>query len=66
MSYAICFDFPDVDEPMFASVKQADGFRFVTSLANAGRFSSEDVAERVLGSYLPENAKYGVVVEVEA
>jgi hypothetical protein len=63
--YAICFDFPELDdEPLFAGWHQgAPGF--AVELSTAMRFQTEAEAERSLvGMYGPVTRKYANVVEV--
>lgn len=67
MTYAICFDFPEEDDPVFGWQKRGEPMGFTTNLANARTFASEKIAERVLlNSYGPAVRRHGVVVEVAA
>lgn len=62
--YAICFDFPENDDPWFLA-KVGGALGFTTSLAMATRFDSEEVADCYLSNgYGPAVRQYGAVVEV--
>jgi hypothetical protein len=66
VTFAICFDFPDEDDPVFAGFTESGAMGFASSLKASRRFSSEAIAGQVLrNSYGPAVAKFGVVVEVE-
>ena len=62
--YAICFDFPDQQDPWFAgNVKDALGF--VWKLEWATRFESEEAAARTLENGYGEGTRpFGCVVEI--
>lgn len=65
MKYAICFDFPEGGDPVFAA--DADGSPGWTfSLESARRFSSWAAADLFLKNAYGKTAKYGTVVEVES
>lgn len=65
MTYAICFDFPEEDDPVFAGFTGSGAMGFTPTLRTARRFSSEAITGQVLrNSYGPAVAKFGVVVEI--
>lgn len=64
MSFAIAFDFPEADDPVFAGLTGDGGMGFAPTLATALRFTRELDAERTLeNGYSGETRSYGVVVE---
>jgi hypothetical protein len=63
--YLICFDFPELDEPVFAGWA-GDAPGISPTMAGAMRFELEADAERFLAnSYGPNIGEYGTVVEAE-
>ena len=65
MSYTIAFDFPDVDDPVFAGIAKG-ALGFAPSLATAVKFTTENAALKTLESgYSDGTRRYGCVVEVE-
>lgn len=64
MAYAICFDFPEVDDPVFAGIA-GETYGFAPRLETALRFDDETAAINTLrNAYGDETRSYGVVVEV--
>lgn len=62
--YLICFDFPEAPDPWFAAQLRA-GMGFVSSLTDAARFGTQEIAERVLqNGYGDSTRPYGTVVEI--
>lgn len=65
MSYAIRFDFPELEQPLFAG-KAEGAAGFAPSLRTADLYDDRDVAERVLqNAYGDEVRKLGRVVTAE-
>lgn len=54
--YAICFDFPEQDDPWFAAQLRG-GLGFTQSLVGALMFDSEADADRVLADRYPVEAR---------
>lgn len=66
LRWAIVFDFPEVDDPVFAGWV-GDVLGIAPTIETAARFDSEAVALRTLEhAYGPSVAQWGVVVEVAA
>jgi hypothetical protein len=66
VKYAICFDYPEADDPYFAGEFKG-GLGWAPTLATALLFDDEETAERTLeNGYTPANQVYATVVEVEA
>lgn len=66
MTYALVFDFPEEDDPVFAGFTESGAMGFATTLKSARRFSSEAIAGQVLrNAYGPAVAKFGAIVEIE-
>jgi len=64
MSYAICFDYPEADEPVFAGLA-GDTFGFAPTLKTAIRFDTEEAAAQALENCYGEGSRpFGTVVEV--
>lgn len=63
--YAICFDVPGLDDPVFAWRKPGEPFGVTSSLAAATRFEDEASAERTLQNSFGAFRDCGVVVEVQ-
>lgn len=64
VNFAICFDFPENDDPVFAGFA-GDALGFAPTLRTAVKFDRETDAERTLqNGYGPSTRPYGVVVEV--
>lgn len=65
MTYAIRFDFPDLDEPLYAGLhKGAAGW--APTLASAQFFDNADDAARLLKNAYGASQLYGRVVTVKA
>ena len=63
--YAICFDFPEWGEPLFAGMTAENVYSFARTLDTAAFYADEQTAERVLANgYGDEARKFGCVVEV--
>jgi len=58
MSFGICFDFPELDGPIFAG-----GDLLTESIDQAHRFTGEDDALRRLARYPEDLSGYGAVIE---
>ena len=66
MSWTICFDFPEEDDPVFCGLN-GTAMGFVPYLSEAVRFTRESDARRTLEDrYAPKVRQYGTVVEVGA
>jgi len=64
MSYAICFDYPEADEPVFAGMHKG-GLGWAPTLKTALIFENEEDAARTLENGYGEHTRaYGAVVEV--
>lgn len=64
MTYAICFDFPEQTEPMFAGWV-GDTLGVAPTLRTAARWETEQQAQQTLeNNYAPSVREWGVVVEV--
>jgi hypothetical protein len=61
--YAICFDFPEIQEPLFASWHQGE-LGFARNVGSSARFSTEESAASWLVKFGPNVSKFGTVVEV--
>lgn len=64
MTWAICFDFPELDDPVFAGFV-GDTLGIAPTLRTAATFTTEEAALRTLeNSYGPDTREWGCVVEV--
>lgn len=67
MKFAICFDFPEMPDPLFAGWLHDGALGFAPTLKTAARFENWDAAERTIAnSYGDETGQFASVVEVEA
>ena len=64
MSYTVCFDFPELTDPMFAGWAR-DVLGFAPSLRTAAMFETEEAAQRALDGYSANTREWGCVVEVD-
>lgn len=66
IAYLICFDFPEMPDPLFAG-RLADGaLGFAPTLKTAARFDDWEAAERTIANgYGGEAGRFASVVEVE-
>lgn len=66
MTYAIRFDYPESDQPVYAG-KHKGALGWAPTLATAIMFDDADAAHRTLeNGYGTENRKWGRVVQVKA
>lgn len=62
-AYLICFDFPDMDDPVFAGWA-GEQLGIAWTMKTAARFESEEIAARWLeNNYGAEMREWGTVVE---
>lgn len=64
MTYAIRFDFPEAQTPLFCGETKG-GLGFAPTLASAKLFEDVDVADRFLKNGYPGSATFGRVVQVK-
>lgn len=65
MTWAICFDFPELDDPVFAGFV-GDTLGIAPTLRTAATFTTEEAARRTLEScFGAATREWGCVVEVD-
>jgi hypothetical protein len=64
MTYAIRFDYPESDEPLFAGLHKG-ALGWAPTLKTAMMFDSVEGAERILAGY-SATARFGRVIQVKA
>lgn len=64
MTFTICFDFPEIDDPLFSGWCGNGTLGYAPTLRSAAFWDSEQVAQQFLDSYGPSARKFGAVVEL--